>query len=174
MIRWATAFALLCQPVMADEFRLNPDWEYVADTVMGGVSRGQATQEVVAGRAAIRLTGAVSLDNNGGFVQIAFDLADGDVFDASGYTGIALDVLGNGEVYDLRLRTDALTRPWQSFRAEFAAPATWTTVRLPFTAFEPHRTQAGFDPAGLRRIGVLAIGREMQADIAVTDVRLYR
>ncbi|WP_367179863.1 hypothetical protein [uncultured Tateyamaria sp.] len=40
MIRWAIAFALLCQPVMAQELELTPDWEYVADTVMGGVSSG--------------------------------------------------------------------------------------------------------------------------------------
>ncbi|WP_367179864.1 CIA30 family protein [uncultured Tateyamaria sp.] len=122
----------------------------------------------------MRLTGDVSLDNNGGFVQIAFDLADGEVFDASGYTGIALNVLGNGETYDLRLRTDALTRPWQSFRTEFVAPDTWTTIELPFSVFEAHRTDATFDPARLRRIGILAIGREMQADIAVSDVRLTR
>ena len=174
MIRWAIALLLLCQPVMADDLVLSPEWEYVADTVMGGVSDGRAQQVTIDGREATRLTGTVSLDNNGGFVQIAFDVAGGEVFDASGYTGIALDVLGNGEVYDLRLRTDALTRPWQSFRTAFTAPTTWTTVTLPFSAFVPHRTEAAFDAADLRRIGVLAIGREMQADIAVTNVRLYR
>ncbi|KIC51432.1 hypothetical protein RA29_03215 [Tateyamaria sp. ANG-S1] len=153
---------------------LSPDWEYVADTVMGGVSSGQATFEVVKGREAVRLTGLVSLENNGGFVQIAFDLAGGAVFDASGYAGVALDVLGNGETYDLRLRTDALTRPWQSFRSEFVALDEWTTLRIPFTAFEAHRTDVSFDPSRLRRIGILAIGREMQADIAVSGVRFYR
>nr|WP_299046785.1 CIA30 family protein [uncultured Tateyamaria sp.] len=159
---------------MADDFELTPEWEYVADTVMGGVSRGQAREVALAGRAATRLTGTVSLDNNGGFVQIAFDLAGGEPFDASGYTGIALDVFGNGAEYDLRLRTDALTRPWQSFRTTFTAPAVWTTIDLPFTAFKPHRTEAVFDPAGLRRIGILAIGREMDADVAVAAVRLIR
>nr|WP_147111591.1 CIA30 family protein [Tateyamaria sp. syn59] len=153
---------------------LSPEWEYVADTVMGGVSSGQANVEVVEGREAVRLTGTVSLENNGGFVQIAFDLADGAVFDASGFTGVALDVLGNGESYDLRLRTDALTRPWQSFRSEFLAPDEWTTIRIPFTEFEAHRTEASFDPARLRRVGILAIGREMQADVAVSGVRFYR
>jgi len=174
VIRWAIAIALLCQPVMADDLNLTPNWEYVADTVMGGVSRGQAREEVVAGRPATRLTGTVSLDNDGGFVQIAFDLADGATFDASAYIGIALDVFGNGETYDLRLRTDALTRPWQSFRTDFVAPTEWTTVQLPFDAFQAHRTDASFDAARLRRIGVLAIGREMQADIAVGAIRLYR
>ncbi|MEM8655118.1 MAG: CIA30 family protein [Pseudomonadota bacterium] len=159
---------------MAQSLDLTPDWEYVADTVMGGVSTGQANLDEVAGRAAVRLTGSVSLENNGGFVQIAFDLADGGLFDASDYTAIALDVRGNGAAYDLRLRTDALTRPWQSFRTEFVAPQAWTTVVLPFSQFEAHRTDATFDPARLRRIGVLAIGREMHVDIAVSRVRLLR
>ncbi|WP_367274339.1 CIA30 family protein [uncultured Tateyamaria sp.] len=176
MIRWAASIVLLCWAMMtqAQTLDLDPQWEYVADSVMGGVSTGQAVQEVVQARDATRLSGLVSLDNNGGFVQIAFDLAGGAAFDASAFTGIALDVLGNGETYDLRLRTDALTRPWQSFRTEFTAPDTWTTIRLPFTAFIAHRTDASFDPMRLRRIGVLAIGREMQADIAVSGVRLYR
>ncbi|GGX51853.1 hypothetical protein GCM10007385_20620 [Tateyamaria omphalii] len=158
----------------AETLDLTPRWEYVADTVMGGVSSGQAVRQVVQGRDAIRLTGSVSLDNNGGFVQIASDLADGAVFDASGYTGIALDVVGNGETYDLRLRTDALTRPWQSFRTEFTAPREWSTHKVPFDTFIAHRTEARFDVRRLRRIGILAIGREMQADIAVSAVRLYR
>lgn len=177
MIR-ALAFALALLPMntQAEEplMELSPDWEYVADTVMGGVSRGQAVRATVHGRAAIHLTGAVSLENNGGFVQVAFDLAGGETFDASDWRGIALDVLGNGEVYDLRLRTDQITRPWQSFRADFLAPDSWTTIKIQFADLEAHKTEAKFNSARLRRIGVLAIGREMQADIAVSQVRLYR
>ncbi|MFL4468386.1 CIA30 family protein [Tateyamaria armeniaca] len=153
---------------------LSTNWEYVADTVMGGVSRGQATRETVDGRNATRLTGNVSLDNNGGFVQIAFDLAGGDDFDGSAYAGITFDVRGNGATYDLRVRTRALDRPWQSFRTNFEAPAEWTTVCVPFKALVPHRTDATFDPATLRRIGILAVGQEMQADIAVSSIALYR
>jgi len=152
---------------------ISPNWEYVADTVMGGVSRGQAKRGAVQGRDAMRLTGDVSLDNNGGFVQMAFDLAGGDEVDASAFAGIELDVCGNGEEYDLRLRTDALQRPWQSFRASFTAPPQWTAVRVPFANVVPHKTEAAFDPARLRRIGVLAIGREFHADIAVSGLRFY-
>jgi adhesin HecA-like repeat protein len=174
---WAVLLALLPSMIQAEEAKmeLSPKWEYVADTVMGGVSRGQAVHGTVQGRQAIRLTGNVSLDNNGGFVQIAFDLQQGGAtFDASDWTGVALEVLGNGDVYDLRLRTDQIRRPWQSFRTAFTAPATWTEVRIAFADLIAHRTEADFDPARLRRIGILAIGREMRADIAVAGVRLYR
>ncbi len=154
---------------------LSPDWDFVADTVMGGVSQGRIDDVTIDGRAAMRLTGSVSLENDGGFVQMAFDLADGGgAMDASGWSGIEIDVLGNGETYDLRLRTDQLSRPWQSFRTEFTAPESWTTLRFPFSDFVPHKTDAAFDPARLRRMGVVAIGREFEADVAVSGVRLFR
>ena len=149
---------------------LSPTWEYVADTVMGGVSQGRLTLETVDGRDAARLTGVVSLDNNGGFLQMAFDVT----VDVSAWTGVEIDVAGNDETYDLRVRTDQLTRPWQSFRASFTAQREWTTVRIPFADLTPHRTDAMFDPRRVRRIGILAIGRVFNADVAVSGVRLYR
>ncbi|QUJ78017.1 CIA30 family protein [Sulfitobacter albidus] len=150
---------------------LNPEWEYVADTVMGGVSTGRLSHEEVAGREAARLTGEVSLDNNGGFVQMAFDVPQGA--DPSAHSGVVLTVYGNGATYDLRLRTTDLTRPWQSYRATFEAPAEWTEIRLPFTAFEANKTDAPFDAGALRRIGVLAYGAEMTADIAVSKIGFH-
>lgn len=155
--------------------QLNPQWEYVSDQVMGGVSHGSLTRTVNSGSTVYRLRGSVSLENNGGFVQMAFDLAgDGASFDASAWTGVAFDVCGNGEDYDVRLRTAQLTRPWQSFRTSIQAPADWTVVRLPFTEFEPHRTDARFDPRTLRRVGLLGIGRVFDADISVRSVALFR
>ncbi len=153
------------------EMTITPDWEYVADSVMGGVSAGQMTQEMVQGRMAVRLRGDVSLDNNGGFVQIATDLPD---FDASGWDGITLDVCGNSETYDIRLRTDQLTRPWQSFRAEFTATPAWQSLRFRFVDFVAHKHDIRFDASALRRVGILAIGRVFTADVAIAGLGLYR
>jgi len=169
------ALTLATAPLAGEKtMQLEPDWEYVADTVMGGVSVGQLSQEEVAGRNAARLTGEVSLDNNGGFIQMAFDLAQGEVLDASDWQGIEVELRGNGATYEMRLRTDALTRPWQSYRAEFMAGDAWQTLRLPWADFEPRKTDVPFDPARLRRIGILAIGSEMQADVAVSAIRFFR
>lgn len=154
---------------------LSQNWEFVADTVMGGESTGSVTATSIDDRTVHRLTGQVSLENGGGFVQMAFDLNDDDVaLDASDWAGVELDVLGNEEVYEVRLRTSQLTKPWQSFRAKFVASAQWNTVRIPFSDFSAHRHELSFDPAQLRRIGVLAIGREFQADIAVSALRFYQ
>ena len=154
---------------------LKPDWHYVSDGVMGGVSRGGISTGVEQGRPFTRLTGQVSLDNNGGFIQMAMDLDPGGAaFDASAYDGVEITLRVNGEPYDLRLRTDALRRPWQSFRVEIPALADWQTRRIPFPAFVPHRTEATLDPARLRRIGLLAIGRAFTADVSVREIGFYR
>lgn len=164
------------QGAMAQEqmMELTPQWEYVADRVMGGVSTGGIAAVQIAGREAMQLRGDVSLENNGGFIQMAFDLAQGGVVDASGYAGIEIEVFGNGEGYELRLRTDALIRPWQSYRAKFRTQREWQTIRLTWADFEANKTDATFDAAGLRRIGVLAYGAEMQAEIAVAAIRFFR
>jgi len=154
--------------------RCGAAWELIRDGVMGGRSTATMRREVVAGRPAVHLTGEVSLENNGGFVQIALDLqGDGGTLDASAWSGIALDVIGNDETYNLHLRTKDVVRPWQSYRASFNAPPAWTTVRLPFAAFTPHRLDAPFDVRSLRRLGIVAIGRAFTADVAVGGVRFY-
>lgn len=149
-------------------------WEMTSDQVMGGVSEGQVTREVVAGRDALRLRGDVSLQNNGGFVQMSLNLAPGGAeVDASGFAGIALWVWGNDEPYNLHLRTAAVVRPWQSYRASFVATPEWREVRVPFDRVEGHRVDAPFDARSLRRIGIVGIGRAFEADVAVADLRFY-
>lgn len=150
-------------------------WRLFTDQVMGGVSTGTIVRDVVSGRAAIRMRGDVSLENNGGFVQIARDLSpDGDVVDASLWRGIELDVFGNGEMYGVHLRTEATTRPWQSYRQTFTATPEWRTIELPFDRFVAHRVDAALDIHRLRRIGLVAIGREFAADLALAGIRFMR
>lgn len=149
-------------------------WELLSDRVMGGVSSGRMTFESVSGRNAVRMQGHVSLENNGGFLQIALDLApDGGATDAAEFRGIAIDVFGDGETYGLHLRTPDLTRPWQSYRATFRAVDAWTTLQLPFAAFVQHRTDVPLDTRRLRRLGVVAIGRAFHPDLSIGGVRFY-
>jgi hypothetical protein len=150
-------------------------WRLVTDRVMGGVSEGSLVRETVSGRPALRLRGDVSLENNGGFVQMVLDLAaDRRVIDASAWTGIELDVIGNDQEYGVHLRTDAIERPWQSYRQSFRVGGNWRTVQLPFAAFVTHRIDTPLDLRRLRRIGVVAIGRAFSADLAISGLRFFR
>jgi hypothetical protein len=143
--------------------------------VMGGVSAGTLRRELIGGLPALRLQGQVRLDNNGGFLQMAADLSPvGGAFDATGWTGLAIDLCGPPEIYGLHLRTTDLTRPWQSYRADLTVTPDWQRHFLPFTQFQPHRTDAALIPARLRRVGLIAIGRAFRADVAMGGLWLYR
>ena len=153
---------------------LGTQWRLVTDQVMGGVSEGSLTPENHRGRRCLRLQGGVSTANNGGFVQMALPLAADATYDATAYTGIELQVTGNNERYNLHIRTASLWLPWQSYRASFEATPEWTTVRIPFTALKPYKTSRAFRPDQLEQLGLVAIGREFQADLCLAAVRLYQ
>jgi len=148
-------------------------WRGVTDTVMGGVSSARLVPDAAAGQACLRLTGRVSLENNGGFVQASLDLASDGYLDASAWAGVEITVYGNGETYNVHLRTADTRLVWQSYRASFQAPAHWQTLHLPFSVFQPHRLDAPLDTRRLKRIGLVGIGREFDVDLCVAGVRLY-
>jgi hypothetical protein len=151
---------------------IGTEWRLFTDRVMGGVSNGTMVREMVAGRPAIRMRGDVSLENNGGFIQVSLDLSpDGQAIDASAWRGIQIDVLGNGENYNVHLRTEDLTQSWQSYRQGFKAEPEWRTIQLPFDKFMPHRTEIPLDMRRLKRIGVVALGRAFSADLAIGGLR---
>jgi len=155
--------------------KLGTRWRAVSDRVMGGVSQASLVYDVVDGKPCLRLTGDVRLDNNGGFIQAALDLAPpGQTLDASDFAGIRLVMRGNSQQYSLHLRTPDAVRPWQSYRAHFSAGPEWGTVDLPFATFVPHRLESALDAKHLVRMGLVAIGREFSADLLVARVSLYR
>lgn len=154
--------------------RLGTDWRLTTDRVMGGVSDAQTKRDIIDGRPALCLTGTVSLENNGGFVQMNLDLSpDDELLDASAFDGVRLIVRGNGADYNVHLKTNATHLPWQSYRAGFATKPEWQEVRLPFSAFEPHRLVPALDPARLKRLGIVAIGQAMTADVCVAEIGFY-
>jgi hypothetical protein len=154
---------------------LGTRWRTVTDQVMGGISRASIARKIVDARPSLYLTGNVRLENSGGFVQASLDLEeDGNVLDASQFTGLRLTVRGNDEAYSVHLRTTDNVRPWQSYRAQIAATKEWATIDLPFASFVPHRLETVLDVSRLRRIGLVAIGRAFRADLTVTDLRFYR
>jgi len=150
-------------------------WRIVTDTVMGGISSAQLVQTVVDGVDCLKMTGQVSLENNGGFVQASrdFDLQNGGVINARKYRGIELKVYGNGERYNLHLRTADTKIVWQSYRVSFLAEPRWRTLRFAFEDFSSYRIQLPLDTTRLRRVGVVGIGKVMQVDVCFAGFSFY-
>lgn len=144
-------------------------WVCFTDAVMGGRSQGTAERVTVEGISALHLSGTVSLENNGGFIQAALPLgAEGAMFDASSYEGIELRTRGAPGPYYLHLRTRDTIRPWQLYQAPLPVTPRWETVVVPFSAFGPQRLERALDRATLLRLGVVAYGAAFEADLLAT------
>lgn len=146
-------------------------WVYFADTVMGGVSEGRASFSDTQDGQAIRLWGDVSTANNGGFIQVRADIRNSVPADAQ---GIVLRVRGNNEGYVIHLRTRGSRLPWQYYQGSFTAGDTWQEVRIPFDAFKASgRMMRALRPQDLVTLGIVAYGRDYQADLYVSEARFY-
>lgn len=169
-------------PLLLDDFTGDPgtsswgtEWRMFTDRVMGGGSTASYKFVVEEGIRCIWLTGDVSLENNGGFVQVALPLKKkGKSLDASAYRGIRIKIKGNGETYHVHIRNNRTILPWQFYKAPFVATAVWRTIDIPFSAFSPYKLRKKFSPEKLKRVAIVAIGKEFHADIKVAHIELYR
>ena len=144
------------------------NWAYLADTVMGGVSRGSA--EFSAG--ALRLTGQVSTKNNGGFIQVRTRI---DPTEAVGKSGIKIKVKGNGDVYYLHVRNASARLPWQYYTASFQTSEKWKDIAISFHEFEKSATlmPRKLKPESIKTIGLVAYGKNHEADVSIANLEFY-
>ena len=149
-------------------------WRGFTDRVMGGVSDGELQMGAIEGRLCARLTGRVTRENGGGFVQMAMYFEGGRAaIDASAYKGIELLVYGNDEDYNAHIRTADAGWHDESYRATFHAEPRWQRIQLPWEAFQPNRVPMPMDTSKITRIGLLGWMREFEADLAVGEIALY-
>jgi hypothetical protein len=163
-------------PLVIDDFTRSADaaaaWTAFTDQVMGGQSEGSASVDMVAGRRALRLVGTVSLEDRGGFVQMARPLEGAGTAeqDATGFGGLALTVCGTPGTYFVHLRTADTRAPWQHYSAELPVSAEWKMVFIPWTAFRPVSLRAPLDITRLVRLGIVAGRTAFRADVSVAEV----
>eukprot|EP00545_Synedropsis_sp_CCMP1620_P005708 CAMPEP_0119005468 /NCGR_PEP_ID=MMETSP1176-20130426/1735_1 /TAXON_ID=265551 /ORGANISM="Synedropsis recta cf, Strain CCMP1620" /LENGTH=240 /DNA_ID=CAMNT_0006957281 /DNA_START=284 /DNA_END=1006 /DNA_ORIENTATION=- len=172
------------------------EWSGFSDRVMGGVSMGSLEREVVQERRCNVLRGNVvplvgekdKKAGRSGFIQMATELAlDPSVsrfVDASEYDGIELDVLCKGdsdaemETFNVHLKTPACLT-FDAYRSTFEVVNNgeeWDTVRIPWSDFVGYGKGAesvDFSPSELRRVGIVAIGREMDVNLCVSRLGFY-
>ena len=88
----------MAQTILFDDFSDNPAerWELITDRVMGGVSTGNVSFMTEKGTSYARMTGTVSLQNNGGFIQFRRRVTS--YFEKS-KQGLELKLRGNNQQY---------------------------------------------------------------------------
>ena len=151
----------------------NAKWCFVTDKVMGGISEGSLEFKKESDTYFYRMTGDLSLENNGGFIQFRTKIEDHPR--GKSFKGIRLRVRGNNNEYSVHIRTKYLFLPWQYYESTFQATEEWTTVELPFTTFKKSNFYQPSDVSSqdIKTIGIVAIGREFKAQIDLASIELY-
>lgn len=161
-------------------FPMSPDspsyWRFVSDRVMGGVSNGAMEIKSEDGVYYAQMTGDVSTANNGGFIQFRAGLSfAGQADRGASIKGVRLMTRGNNQPYYVHFRTRDSRAPWDYYAASFTASDEWQMIELPFTDFSARRGNGTkLDPTRIISMGVVAYGRDHQADISVATVEFFR
>ena len=162
------------QTMTFDNFMIDPAarWEFITDQVMGGISLGKLEFKTDTTSSFARMTGNVSLENKGGFIQ--FRRKVNKKFDNS-LMGLKLSLRGNNEVYFIHLRTTGTYLPWQYYQASFASKDQWSTVSIPFSQFRRSgwMLSENVKPQNIKSLGIVAFGKKHTVKIDVRAISLY-
>ncbi|UQB41914.1 CIA30 family protein [Thiomicrospira microaerophila] len=148
-------------------------WDYVSDQVMGGQSQGQILQQQEkSGGWVTCLQGEVSLENNGGFIQMQFDLSA--IKDISQFDGFYVTWRGLAPAVAAHLKTSELRQPWQSYKNNLFPALDWKNDYWTFSQFAPYRTGIPLNLERLTRFGLLAIGQAGGVNLCVRELGLFK
>lgn len=150
-------------------------WQYLSDRVMGGVSNGQVEIERDGDIFFARMKGNVSTENNGGFIQlrsgISFENAEKN---GKQVQGVRLNVRGNGETYNVFIRTTEMQSYSDYYSASFKTNENWEMIDLPFNKFKRKRSKNSIlDAKDIRTFSIVAYGRDFTADVSVSTIEFY-
>ena len=146
------------------------NWEFITDQVMGGISSGNYIFLDENEINFLRMTGEVSLANNGGFIQVRKKIGKNKVI----FKGINLNARGNNSDYYVHIRTNFTLLPWQYYQAKFSVTREWEVHHLDLKDFKrsgillPRK----INPKNIKSLALVAFGREYKVKLDVSDISL--
>lgn len=145
-----------------------PPWRVVTDQVMGGVSKAQLFHDTEG----THLVGDVSLENNGGFIQIQLDRPK--ELSPELYQGVFIEWRSeHAQPFELLIKSSQLWMPWQSYRAKAMASQEWQSLFIPFQQFTPYKTQTQLRLDKITKFSVLAGGEDKFVQLSIRQFGLY-
>ena len=159
---------------IVENFENQPEkrWQFFTDGVMGGKSSGKLEFWKDGESTFARMIGNVSTKNNGGFIQFRARLS-GSM--KENMQGIKINVRGNNQKYFIHLRTSGTVLPWQYYSQSFEVKNNWQVINLPFSNFKASGSfmKKRIKPSTIRTVGIVAYGRNHQAEIEVSEIIFY-
>lgn len=167
---------LLIDDFSSDLSYLGTPWEGFTDRVMGGRSDISAGIVRDGEEPFMRMRGRVSLENNGGFIQVRLKFEKRGFFDASAYRGVRIKARGTGDHYYIHLRTSKTIFPWKYYSAPLPVSQDWVEIELPWTLFTggDYGRLPDLTVDKLKSIAITAAKAEFDADIEISEIGLYR
>lgn len=152
-----------------DNFQDPSQWKFISDNVMGGVSTGSIDFSIIEGQSIANLSGNVSTENNGGFIQFRRN-TKGITLD--GVNNIKIIAKGNNEKYFVHLRTTGTILPWQYYQHSFTVEEKYKEFILPIKKFKKSGAfQAStINSKNIKSIGIVAYGKDYKAKIYVKEI----
>jgi len=150
-------------------------WESFADTVMGGKSELVPPAIIEAdGSKALLLAGKV-ITKGGGFIQVRLKHGKG-LFDASGYTGVEVEVdARTASSWYVFLRTKDNVFPWSYYGATISPKTQKSVIRVPFSAFKAESTlRKSVRTEFLSSIALVAAYEDFNAYMRIYSVGFYK
>ena len=161
------------ESLFEDKFEDPSKWKFISDNVMGGLSTGSIVYEMTEGQSIAYLSGEVTTANNGGFIQFRRNLKEVNLKEAN---YVKITAKGNNEKYYIHLRTSGTILPWQYYQSSFLVKETYKEYILPIKEFKKSGSfQANtIKSRNITSIGVVAYGRDHQANIYVKDISFFK
>ena len=155
--------------ILKDNFTNKNEWTYISDNVMGGISKGGVEFNLVDSNVYALLSGNVSTENNGGFIQIRRELKNIDLSKAK---SIRVYARGNNEKYYIFLRTTGTILPWQYYSHEFTVNEEYNEFIMPIKDFKKSGTLLAkqVNPKEITSVAIVAYGRDHVAEIYVKEL----
>ena len=148
------------------------NWEFISDQVMGGVSFGSHQILNEENTFFLKLTGFVSLENNGGFIQVRKNLKN---MKNINFKGIKIKSRGNNKQYFIHIRTKFTLLPWQYYQGKFSVNSEWQEIKINLSEFKrsgsllPKNVKAQH----ILSVAIVAFGKKHRVNLDVSEMAFY-
>lgn len=151
---------------------LTNKWYFFTDQVMSGVSSGQISYHEEGEELFVRMTGIVSTENRGGFIQMRNEVSP---LPNELIEGIKIIVRGNQQQYFVHLKTRGLLLPWQFYQCGFEVTDQWQEIHLPLKHFIAKGSIIGgnLSATSIKSVAIAAYGRDHEALIDLKAIEFY-
>ena len=165
---------LYAEKMLIDNFNNDnqENWEFISDQVMGGVSFGSYEILNEGNLSFLKLTGFVSLENNGGFIQVRKNLKD---LKNMNFKGIKLNSRGNDKEYFIHIRTKFTLLPWQYYQGKFSVNSEWQEKKINLLEFKRSGVLLPkyIKPQHILSVALVAFGKKHRVNLEVSEIAFY-